>query len=122
MLHSAQQDNVDIAHASKAFIHGRQISRKILDDAMADANVEFVLGPGDSGLYDLAANAGYPIGTMPLSKVEYAPGQSRPEGVCIIAKEGAESRMLDFMVRYEQIVPGRPVPKSFTGVEGVLPK
>ncbi|KAF7193289.1 putative amidase [Pseudocercospora fuligena] len=100
-LIDAKNDISDPAHISKVFKHGHRESRQRLNQAMNDHEIDLILGPGDSGLYDLAACAAYPIGTMPLGEIEYEVGKFRPEGVCVIGREGEEERMLEFMVRSE---------------------
>ena len=46
---------------------------------------------------------------MPLSAIEFAESDSRPEGLSIIGKAGMEKEILDFMELYEKMV-DRPLP------------
>lgn len=110
-LISARENQTDPNDANQAFSKGRTIARSRIDGAMQKSDVDILLGPGDSPWYDLAACAGYPIGTMPLGEIEYRPGQFRPEGVSILAREGCEELMLEFMLKYEEIVRERPEPR-----------
>jgi len=55
--------------------------------------------------------AGYPVGTVPRTSVEYDSINERPEGLQMVGKAHSEEKMLDFMVRYERIFPDRLLPK-----------
>lgn len=46
-----------------------------------------------------------------IAEIEYAPGCSRPEGFVSLVRMA--QGMLDFMVKYEEIMPGRPAPTAF---------
>lgn len=49
---------------------------------------------------------------MPLWEIEYEEGKRRPEGVCIVGRSGDEELMMDFMVMFEGLTLGRPLPSE----------
>ncbi|KAF2168032.1 hypothetical protein M409DRAFT_53365 [Zasmidium cellare ATCC 36951] len=86
-----------------------------IDKALRENNVELLVGPADSMLFYLAATAGCPIGTMPLSMVNFddrGRPASRPDGLCVIRRRDSDERVLDFLIAYESVFPFRPVPPA----------
>ncbi|KAJ5746016.1 amidase signature enzyme [Penicillium odoratum] len=89
--------------------HGlRKAARDILDDVFEKEHVNILAAPGDSSLCVHASAAGYPIATVPIGQLRY---NSRPFGLCLVARADEEETLLRFMGEYEKAVKPRPVPK-----------
>ncbi|KAJ5725664.1 amidase signature enzyme, partial [Penicillium malachiteum] len=85
----------------------RKAARDILDDVFEKEEVNILAAPGDSSLCIHAAAAGYPIATVPIGQLRY---NSRPFGLCLVAKADEEKTLLQFMEAYEKVARPRPVP------------
>ncbi|KAI1347858.1 amidase signature enzyme [Xylaria sp. FL0043] len=85
----------------------RQHARDLLDKTFEVAEVNLIVAPGDSPLCVHAAAAGYPIVAVPLGQLNY---NSRPFGLCALAKADREDILLQFAAAFEKLLPARAVP------------
>ncbi|KAJ6031316.1 amidase signature enzyme [Penicillium herquei] len=85
----------------------RKAARDILDDIFEKEDINILAAPGDSSLCIHAAAAGYPIATVPVGQLCY---NSRPFGLCLVARADEEKNLLQFMEAYENVAQPRPVP------------
>ncbi|KAJ5711486.1 amidase signature enzyme [Penicillium malachiteum] len=85
----------------------RKAARDILDENFDNEGINILAAPGDSSLCIHAAAAGYPIATVPIGQLRY---NSRPFGLCLVARADEEKTLLQFMEAYEKIARSRPVP------------
>ncbi|KAJ5738943.1 amidase signature enzyme [Penicillium malachiteum] len=85
----------------------RKAARDILDEIFGKEEINILAAPGDSALCIHAAAAGYPIATVPIGQLRY---NSRPFGLCLVARADEEKTLLQFMEAYEKVARGRPVP------------
>ncbi|OGM41145.1 hypothetical protein ABOM_009853 [Aspergillus bombycis] len=86
----------------------RKAARDILDDLFDNEKINILAAPGDSPLCVHASAAGYPVATVPIGQLRY---NSRPFGLCLVARADEEGALLRFMGAYEKIAKSRPVPK-----------
>ncbi|KAI1272252.1 amidase signature enzyme [Xylaria sp. FL0933] len=85
----------------------RQHARDLLDKTFEVAQVNLIVAPGDSPLCVHAAAAGYPIVAVPLGQLNY---NSRPFGLCALAKADREDLLLQFAAAFEKLLPARAIP------------
>lgn len=69
---------------------------------MRERGIDIILAPSDSTLVSFAACAGWPIATVPLSRLER---NGQPYGFFPIAKDGREDLLFRFMAAYHQVFP-----------------
>ena len=60
-LKTANATVLDEGSLQSAIVHGKTTARERLDQAMQDATLDLIIGPGDSGLFSFAALAGTSI-------------------------------------------------------------
>ncbi|MCJ1435812.1 hypothetical protein MMC27_005187 [Xylographa pallens] len=107
------------ATAAAALTHGRRLAGpQGIDRALAEHNVDFIIGPGDCAICALAALAGYPTAVVPLGILEGEGGMGQPQGLMMISGAGGEGRMLEFMRLWEGVVGGWKVPLLLRATEG----
>ncbi|KAL2277821.1 hypothetical protein FJTKL_15113 [Diaporthe vaccinii] len=86
----------------------RKKARSVLEPVFQDNGINIIAAPADSSLCIHAAAAGYPIATVPLGQLTY---NQRPFGLCLMARDGYEEALLQFMRLYESVAPPRPIPQ-----------
>lgn len=123
-------DNEDTEEHITALKEGlRAVAKNVLNSVFEREGVNIIVAPADSSLCihaaasgsdfryptsfgDLANNMftslGYPIATVPLGKLRY---NGRPFGLCLVAKEDEEDKVLQFMAAYEAVSAPRAVPE-----------
>ncbi|KAI1290544.1 amidase signature domain-containing protein [Xylaria venustula] len=106
-LIQAETETFDHHHVTFLKAKGREAAQHALDDAFELQGVDMIAAPADSSLCVYAAQAGYPLATMPLGQLSY---NGRPFGLCMVAKAGREESLLRFMAFYEECTPARPIP------------
>ncbi|KAI1173817.1 amidase signature enzyme [Nemania sp. FL0916] len=80
-----------------------------IEKTLIQHDLDVILGPMDGRIPTIAAAAGYPVGTMPLG---YSKSNGRPFGVCIIAGENQEQKILRAMSAWEvSLEERRPPPQ-----------
>jgi len=88
--------------------HARHAARDLgIDKTLRENDVDVLIGPADGPLFAVAAAAGYPIGTLPLSCLER---NGRPFGCVCLAGVGREDIVLIVMGGWERMVGGRKEP------------
>lgn len=65
---------------------------------MNEKGIDNILAPSDCTLVSFAACAGWPVGTVPLSKVEK---NGQPYGFFVLARAGREDILLRFMGSFD---------------------
>ncbi len=83
------------------------MGRCILDEAFDGHGVNLIAAPADSSLCVHAAAAGYPVATVPLGQLR---SNSRPFGLCLVARADDEEVLLRFMHAWCAVMPPRPLP------------
>ncbi|KAI0153300.1 amidase signature domain-containing protein [Xylariaceae sp. FL1272] len=106
-LIQAEAETFDQDHVAFLRAKGREVAQHALDDAFEQQGIDMIAAPTDSSLCVYAAQAGYPLATMPLGQLSY---NNRPFGLCMVAKAGREESLLRFMAFYEECTPARPIP------------
>jgi amidase len=124
------RDNVDAEEHIAALKEGlRAVAKNVLNAVFEREGVNIIAAPADSSLCIHAAasgmdfryptsfvvfannmftSLGYPIATVPLGKLRY---NGRPFGLCLVAKEDEEDKVLQFMAAYEAVSAPRAVPE-----------
>ncbi len=113
--HSSQAGLIRAAHSTispetyhDTVAHARHAARDLgIDKVLRENDVDVIIGPGDGPLFAVAAAAGYPIGTLPLSCLK---GNGRPFGCVCLAGVGREDIVLMVMGGWERMVGGRKEP------------
>ena len=101
MLSSNMNEN----EAVRRVAYGRESAgRQGIDKALAEHNIDIIIGPGDSGICDIAAQAGYPTAMVPLGMLKGKYGLRQPHGLMITSRKNGEGKMLEFMMLWEEIV------------------
>ncbi|KAI0098492.1 amidase signature enzyme [Daldinia grandis] len=72
---------------------------------MKDNALDIILAPSDSTLVSYAAWARWPIGTVPLGRLN---GAGQPFGLFALARGGREDVLLKFMALFEKTFPSPP--------------
>ncbi|KAM7192707.1 Glutamyl-tRNA amidotransferase subunit A, mitochondrial [Rhypophila sp. PSN 637] len=107
-LHNTPETTEKISHLRAGL---RAKARRILNRVLDKTACDIIVGPADSDLCIHAAAAGYPVATVPLSRLLY---NKRPFGLCLVAGENQEHVLLRFMACYEDFLEefgrGRAVP------------
>lgn len=99
----------EIAAAAKA--HGRWLAGpQGIDVALAENEIDVIIGPGDCSICAVAALAGYPTGMVPMSRLEGPGGLGQPQGLMIVGGAGGERKMLEFMKLWKQVIGKWKVP------------
>lgn len=83
-------------------------------------DIDIILAPGDSGIYNFSAACGFPMATLPVSTLDNYNG--RPFGIVACAKPHCEEMLIEVMSAWENSHPfgGSRVPRAFLEVaEGV---
>lgn len=138
-LVKALHNTDDAEHITRLKEGLRFVARKLLDDVFDRQQVNIIAAPADSSLCIHAAasgkwpiikspegkafvvgvesaaltNEGYPIATVPLGQLDY---NGRPFGICLMARENDEERLLGFMSAYERLMStSRAVPSLKMG-------
>ncbi|KAL1868268.1 hypothetical protein Daus18300_005992 [Diaporthe australafricana] len=76
------------------------------DKMLAAHDLDVILGPMDGSIPTIASAAGCPVGTMPLG---YSKTNGRRFGMCIVAAEGREDKILRAMSAWDAIIAKRKV-------------
>ncbi|KAJ8132506.1 hypothetical protein O1611_g1116 [Lasiodiplodia mahajangana] len=84
-----------------------------IEYALRKNNVDVIIGPADSELASIAAAAGYPIATMPLS---YLKLNGRPFGVVALASANEEKKLIQTMSAWESTFPDARRPPIHYGL------
>ena len=112
------KSNMTDSTAATALRHGRRLAGpEGIDHALTKHNVDFIIGPGDCAICAVAALAGYPTAVVPLGRLEGEGGMGQPQGLMMISGAGGESKMLDFMRLWEEVIGGWKVPPLLKTVE-----
>ncbi|KAB5566785.1 amidase-like protein [Coniochaeta sp. 2T2.1] len=69
---------------------------------MAEHDLDIILAPSDSTLVSFAACAGWPIATVPLSRLEK---NGQPYGFFVVARDGRQDLLFKFMGGYHKAFP-----------------
>ncbi|KAI1110907.1 amidase signature domain-containing protein [Nemania sp. NC0429] len=84
-----------------------------IDKTLTEYDLDIIAGPMDGRIPTIAAAAGYPVGTMPLG---YSKSNGRPFGMCVVASEWQEGKILQAMSAWEAMVEKRkPPPQMING-------
>ncbi|MCJ1313133.1 hypothetical protein MMC25_006810 [Agyrium rufum] len=93
----------------------RRLSRTHgIDGALEEHDVDVLLGPDSGPLYKIAAAAGYPMATLPLS---YLDENGCPFGLVAIARAHQEARLVQLQSAWEEVIGRRRAPGEFEGWE-----
>ncbi|KAI1123357.1 amidase signature domain-containing protein [Nemania abortiva] len=102
------------AKYKKCLEHLRLVARdQGIDCALQNNDVDVIIGPADSELASIAAAAGYPIATMPLS---YLKLNGRPFGVVALASANEEMKLIEAMSAWESTFPNARRPPAHYGL------
>jgi amidase len=82
-------------------------SRRGIDKALDDNEVDILMGPGDGPLFSISGTAGYPGATLPLGYLNF---NGRPFGLQIVAKAGQEALLIQAQSAWEATFPKRQPP------------
>ena len=85
----------------------RKAARSGIDKALSENDIDAILGPSDGMFASMASAAGYPVASMPLG---FAKFNGRAFGVQVLAKAGAEDKILRVMSAWEATFPGNRQP------------
>jgi amidase len=88
-------------------------ARKRVDDALAEHDVDVIIGPADSSLTSFAAAAGYPLAALPVDVLEF---NRRPFGVTAITRAHGEPLLIQLMSAWEMQFP-RKLPETLKKME-----
>ncbi|KAK3375563.1 amidase signature domain-containing protein [Lasiosphaeria ovina] len=100
LIEALNNDNT-AEHIAKLKGELRAVGKRILDHVFDGEGVNLIIAPGDAPLCVHAAAAGYPVATVPVGQLKY---NGRPFGLCLVARENDEERLLRFMTAYETFV------------------
>lgn len=73
--------------------------RRAIDKCLQDYDVDIILGPADSNMYDYYTAAGYPMASVPLL---YSSFNKRPFGRCALASQYKEGDLVQFMSAWQE--------------------
>ncbi|OJJ52521.1 hypothetical protein ASPSYDRAFT_164676 [Aspergillus sydowii CBS 593.65] len=86
----------------------REAGRELgIDKTLHDNEVDVIIGPGGSTMSYIAAAAGYPIASLPLSYLDY---NGRPFGLAVIAPAHQDALLVQVMSAWEATFPPRKAP------------
>lgn len=80
-----------------------------LGKIMMEQQLDIILAPSDSMLVSFAACAGWPIATVPLSRLEK---NGQPYGFFAVAVDGREDLLFGFMAAYHRVFPAAQMPSG----------
>jgi len=92
----------------------RKDAQKAVQDVMGKYNLDAIAILSDSPLASIAAAAGYPIGTMPLGRLNL---NGRPFGMSVMVKNDQEGLLLKIMSAWEASFPLRQPPPALVNNE-----
>lgn len=87
--------------------HLRQSTRDAVQKCLDQADADVILSSGESLMTSIAANAGYPIASVPLGFSSY---NGRPFGMEIMARNGEEEKIFAVMSAWEATFPNGRMP------------
>ncbi|KAI1478464.1 amidase signature enzyme [Daldinia eschscholtzii] len=107
LIKSRDNDMTEDRHRELCDMLRRTALEKGVGKAMQDNGLDIILAPSDSTLVSYAAWARWPIGTVPLGRLD---GVGQPFGLFALAREGREDTLLQFMFLFEETFPSPPGP------------
>ncbi|KAJ5151221.1 uncharacterized protein N7482_010473 [Penicillium canariense] len=99
-LSSEEYDDI-LAFSRKA---GRELG---IEKTLRENDVDVIIGPGGSTMSYIAAAAGYPIASLPLSYLHY---NGRPFGLAILTRAHQDALLVQAMSAWEATFPRRKLP------------
>jgi len=111
---------------SEEFEEGRKLLiakwRENIENCLSATDADFIVASGESVLTSVSMAAGYPIAAAPLGFAEF---NGRPFGIEIMARDGEEGKLFQFMSAWEASIPDAvkpppllsPVTKFYTHSE-----
>jgi amidase len=102
VLGSASKDNM----SHDKYLHDLEYLRRSFRDAIEQCfkatGADVIMASGESYLTSVASGAGYPTASVPLGFSSY---NGRPHGMEIMARNGEEGKMFEFMSAWEALPP-----------------
>ncbi|KAJ3575180.1 hypothetical protein NPX13_g4124 [Xylaria arbuscula] len=87
--------------------HLRKSTRDAVEKCLERADADVIMASGESLMTTIAANAGYPIASVPLGFSSY---NGRPFGMEIMARNGEEGKIFEVMSAWEATFPEGRIP------------
>jgi len=103
-----KQSRMELADVAKAVKGLRRRAQTVIDDALAEFNVDVLMGPAEGPIASVASAAGYPVGTVPLG---FVGTDGRTFGVAIIARADKERTSLKVMSAWGKTLPEARKPR-----------
>ncbi|THV52153.1 hypothetical protein BGAL_0087g00130 [Botrytis galanthina] len=85
-------------------------------DLFIKYDVDVIMAPSDSGLYNFSAAGGFPIATLPISCIDF---NGRPFGLTIAAPPHKEAMLFKAMHAWETTFPSRQPPKAYVSLRPI---
>lgn len=78
--------------------HGRRLAGpQEIDIALAENEIDIIIGPGDCCICAVTALVGYPTAMVPLGRFEGPGGRGQPQGPMLVGSTGSDGKILEFM-------------------------
>ncbi|KAI0105341.1 amidase signature domain-containing protein [Nemania sp. FL0031] len=115
VLENGLTDKMTDLEYSEGLRHLRESTRDAVEKCLEKADADVVMASGESVMTTIAANAGYPIASVPLGFSSY---NGRPFGMEIMARNGHEEKIFEVMSAWETTFPeGRMPPPMLVNWE-----
>ncbi|KAI1150287.1 amidase signature domain-containing protein [Nemania diffusa] len=115
ILENGLTDTMTDSEYDKGLKHLRESTRDAVKKCLQEADADVIMASGESLMPTIAANAGYPIASVPLGFSTY---NGRPFGMEIMALNGQEGKIFEVMSAWEATFPeGRMPPPQLVDWE-----
>ncbi|KXT12040.1 hypothetical protein AC579_4682 [Pseudocercospora musae] len=117
-LEASLHDPHDSAKLQEIETHLQSVAAKFMS-IWDQYDIDIILAPGDSGVYNFSAACGFPMATLPVSTLDEYNG--RPYGLVACAKPHGEEILMKTMDAWEESNPFGPrrEPKAFLERRGM---
>ncbi|KAI1364481.1 amidase signature domain-containing protein [Xylaria arbuscula] len=107
VLENGLTDNMTDSEYDEGLKHLRKSTRDAVEKCLERADADVIMASGESLMTTIAANAGYPIASVPLGFSSY---NGRPFGMEIMARNGEEGKIFEVMSAWEATFPEGRIP------------
>ncbi|KAI1130215.1 amidase signature domain-containing protein [Nemania abortiva] len=115
VLENGLTDDMTDSEYHEGLRHLRESTRDAVERCLEQANADVIMASGESVMTTIAANAGYPIASVPLGFSSY---NGRPFGMEIMARNAHEGKIFEVMSAWEATFPeGRMPPPMLVNKE-----
>ncbi|GAW27360.1 putative amidase family protein [Rosellinia necatrix] len=116
VLENGLKDDMSDEEYTEGLRHLRQSTRDAIEKCLQLADADVIMASGESLMTTIAANAGYPIASVPLGFWSH---NGRPYGMEIMACNGHEEKLFEVMSAWEATFPdGRLPPPQLVELQG----